>query len=39
MNHWQLVKRIKKGWHMKHAILIGLITDKSKPRQKRRHDA
>ena len=23
----------------KHAILIGLIADKSKPRQKRRHDA
>ena len=38
-NHWQLVKPNRKGLHAKHAILIGLIADKSMPKQKGRHDA
>ena len=38
-NRQQLVKQNKKGLHAKHAILTGLIADKSKPRLKRRHDA
>ena len=39
MNLQQLVKQNKKGLHAKHAILTGLIADKSKPKQTRRHDA
>ena len=39
MNHRQFVKQNKKGLHAKHAILTSLIADKSKLKQKRRHDA
>ena len=39
MNHQQSVKQNRKGLHVKHVILTGLIVDKPKPKQKRRHDA
>jgi len=39
MNHRQLAKQNKRGWHVKNVILIDLIADRSKPRQKRKHDA
>ena len=38
-NRQQLAKQNKKGLHAKHAILTGLIADKSKTKQTRRHDA
>ena len=39
MNHQQSAKQNRKGLHAKHIILTSLIADKSKLKQKRRHDA